>query len=106
MIYRSLAIFIAACATLLIPETAVSVPAFPGAEGFGAQSIGGRGGKVLFVTNLNDSGPGSLRAAVETEGPRTVIFRVSGTAALKSAIVIKKPYITIAGQTAPGDGIC
>ena len=106
MMPRSLAILIAICVTLFIPETVVSVPAFPGAEGFGAQSIGGRGGKVLFVTNLNDSGPGSLRAAVETEGPRTVIFRISGTIALKSAIVIKKPYITIAGQTAPGDGIC
>ncbi len=106
MIYRSLVIFLAVCGTLLIPETAVSVPAFPGAEGFGAQSIGGRGGKVLFVTNLDDSGPGSLREAVKADGPRTVIFRVSGTVALKSAIAITKPYITIAGQTAPGDGIC
>jgi len=104
--YRSLVIFLAVCATLLIPETAVSVPAFPGAEGFGAGSIGGRGGKVLFVTNLDDSGPGSLREAVETDGPRTVIFRVSGIVALKSSIVIKKPYITIAGQSAPGEGIC
>jgi pectate lyase len=90
----------------LIPRNAVSVPAFPGAEGFGAQSIGGRGGKVLFVTNLNDNGPGSLRAAVKADGPRTVIFHVSGTVALKSAIVITIPNITIAGQTAPGDGIC
>ena len=104
--YRSLVIFLAICATVLIPETALSVPAFPGAEGFGAQSIGGRGGKVLFVTSLDDSGPGSLRQAVETDGPRTVIFRVSGIVALKSAIVITRPYITIAGQTAPGDGIC
>jgi hypothetical protein len=106
MIYRSLVILLTACATLSITEPVISVPAFPGAEGFGAQSIGGRGGKVLFVTNINDSGPGSLRAAVEMEGPRTVIFRVSGTIALKSAIVINKPYITIAGQTAPGGGIC
>ncbi|MFC1605135.1 polysaccharide lyase family 1 protein, partial [Planctomycetota bacterium] len=106
MMYRSLVIFLVVCPTLWIPETAASVPAFPGAEGFGAQSIGGRGGKVLFVTNLDDSGPGSLREAVETTGPRTVIFRVSGTIALKSSIAIKKPYITIAGQTTPGDGIC
>jgi hypothetical protein len=82
------------------------VPAFPGAEGFGAQSLGGRGGKVLFVTNLDNSGPGSLRAAVESDGPRTVIFRVSGTIALKKTLVIRNSHITIAGQSAPGDGIC
>jgi len=83
-----------------------AIPAFPGAEGFGAQSLGGRGGKVLFVTNLDDSGPGSLRWAVQANGPRIAIFRVSGTIALKSNLSITKPYITIAGQTAPGDGIC
>ena len=92
--------------TLLVAKKAAPIPAFPGAEGFGAESIGGRGGKVLFVTNLNDSGPGSLRAAVETDGPRTVIFRVSGTISLESTLVVTKPYITIVGQTAPGDGIC
>jgi hypothetical protein len=91
---------------LCFVEVARAVPAFPGAEGFGAQAVGGRGGEVLFVTNLDDSGPGSLRAAVDTDGPRTVIFRISGTIALKSPLVIRKPYITIAGQTAPGDGIC
>lgn len=82
------------------------IPAFPGAEGFGAATPGGRGGKVIPVTNLNDDGPGSLRAACETEGPRIVIFRISGVITLTRKLIIKNPFITIAGQTAPGDGIC
>lgn len=82
------------------------VPAFPGAEGGGEYSFGGRGGKVYVVTSLADSGPGTLREACEAAGPRIVVFNVAGIIHLKLPICIEAPYITIAGQTAPGDGIC
>lgn len=82
------------------------IPAFPGAEGGGMFTFGGRGGRVMVVTNLNDSGPGSFREACEAVGPRVVVFNVAGIIKLDTRIVIRAPYITISGATAPGDGVC
>lgn len=82
------------------------IPAFPGAEGGGMYTFGGRGGKVLTVTNLNDDGPGSFRWACEQGGARIIVFNVSGIINIKTPIIVRAPYLTIAGQTAPGDGVC
>ncbi|MBS1653438.1 MAG: polysaccharide lyase [Bacteroidetes bacterium] len=83
-----------------------TIPAFPGAEGGGKYSFGGRGGRVIVVTNLNDDGPGSFRWACEQGGARIVVFNVSGIIHLNTPLIIRAPYISIEGQTAPGDGIC
>jgi len=82
------------------------IPSFPGAEGGGMWSFGGRGGKVYVVTSLADSGPGTFREACEAGGARVVVFNVAGIIRLKDRIRIRAPYITIAGSTAPGDGVC
>lgn len=85
---------------------AVGQLAFPGAEGFGAFSVGGRGGKVIKVSNLEDAGEGSLREAVEAKGRRIILFSVSGIIELRSPLLVSEPYMTLAGQSAPGDGVC
>jgi hypothetical protein len=103
---RKFALFASFCFLMLLagsPADGVELPAFPNAEGFGAGAVGGRGGRVIKVTNLDGSGPGSLQAACETPGPRIVVFEIGGL--IRGDISIQHPYITIAGQTAPSPGI-
>lgn len=83
-----------------------SIPSFPGAEGGGMYSFGGRGGQVITVTSLADHGPGTLREACETGGARIIVFNVAGIIRLETPLIIRAPYVTIAGQSAPGDGVC
>jgi pectate lyase len=99
----AVAVFLAGRGVACVPPP--GAPAFPGAQGFGAHTIGGRGGRVIEVTNLNDAGAGSLRAALEAPGARIVVFRTGGTIELSDEIEVRNPYLTVAGQTAPGGGI-
>lgn len=94
-----------ACAALAAPFTAGALPVIPQAAGYGMQTPAGRGGKVYRVTNLNPSGAGSLKACVDASGPRVCVFEISGTIKANADLVVRNPYITIAGQTAPSPGV-
>lgn len=101
-----LAVYLVQRRTQLLSNAAADpVRAFPTAEGFGVNTIGGRYGKVYLITNLNDKGEGSLRSCVEASGPRNCVFRTGGTITLSTPINIVNPFITVSGQTAPGGGI-
>jgi pectate lyase len=94
-----------ACIAGALPYTAGALPVIPNAAGYGIETPAGRGGKVYKVTNLNASGAGSLRACVDASGPRVCVFEVSGTIRADVDLIVRNPYITIAGQTAPSPGV-
>ncbi|MGD8698399.1 MAG: Ig-like domain-containing protein [Gemmatimonadales bacterium] len=94
-----------AAISVVDPPAPSALAVFPGAEGFGVETPAGRHGAILKVTNLDDSGPGSLRAALGSAGPRTIVFEVAGTIALSADLDIREPFVTLAGQTAPSPGI-
>ncbi|HVE87085.1 MAG TPA: hypothetical protein VND93_29725 [Myxococcales bacterium] len=98
---------VAACADPVPPDCPLpaGLPVFPGAAGFGTTTPAGRGGRVIEVTSLADSGPGTLRSAVAEAGPRTIVFRVGGTITLQNHLEVLEPFLTVAGQTAPGGGV-
>lgn len=106
-IFLSLPMSLLIFLSIMILPAQAQIPAFPDCEGFGCDTPGGRGGKVVFVTNLNDAGPGSLREALMMTEPRIVVFKVSGTIHLNSHLRLgtDNSYVTVVGQTAPGDGI-
>jgi hypothetical protein len=98
---------LAACADPSPPECPLptGLPVFPGATGYGTTTPAGRGGRVIEVTSLADSGPGTLRDALNEPGPRTIVFRVGGTITLQAGVDVLEPFLTVAGQTAPGGGV-
>ena len=102
---KTISFFIFASILLILCQNSAAIPVFPGAKGFGTETPAGRGGQIIRVTNLNDSGAGSFRAAIDASGPRIVIFEISGTIIYHGRYKIRNPNITIAGQTAPSPGI-